>query len=163
MASERNQAIGERLKRRREELGLTQEELAQQISSITVTGNVLSRWERGRNRPSSVYLEELAQIMGVSTGYLLFGTDSQPGVVNSEAAQHLENIAESLAGIRACLGDLVSVLADSPTRGQQLQDAVAGALVQLGGDPSLIRRDDEAQPPAPSKRRARAARKPKAS
>lgn len=61
-----------RLKELRKEKKLTQEELAQKIN---VTKLTISRWERGERLPKSDKAQELADIFGVNTAYLLGYSD----------------------------------------------------------------------------------------
>jgi transcriptional regulator with XRE-family HTH domain len=150
---ERTRAIGERIKECRERLHLTQEELARMTSAATITGNVISRWERGRNRPSQPNLEELAAALGVEQGYLMFGKD-RPG--SAAAALSSREIVTELQNIGAQLGELVGVL-----RGQApgIETLVADALKTLGVDPAALPHNADGSPslapPAPPSRSSR--------
>lgn len=59
----------ERLRMARRELGLTQEELARQLGSISETQ--ISLYERGRQSPSMDNLVKIADELGLSTDWLL--------------------------------------------------------------------------------------------
>ena len=60
--------IGERLAELREEQGLTQEDLAEQIP---VGRSTIGSYETNNSQPSYAVLIELADVFGVSTDYLL--------------------------------------------------------------------------------------------
>jgi transcriptional regulator with XRE-family HTH domain len=68
MASEHVKRMGARIKDRREELGMTQRRLADQVGGAT-DGNQVSKWERGTNRPSDAKLERLAAALEVDPSY----------------------------------------------------------------------------------------------
>lgn len=152
MANERAKAIGERLKARREQLQLTQEEVARRTDAPGITGNVISRWERGKNRPSDGNLEEMATALEIDAGYLRFGND-RPVVIPPPADNG--QLLDRLAGIEARLGELVGIFSVATAPG--LEALVAGALRDLGVDPALLRTSPAAPPPAgrASKPRAR--------
>ena len=60
--------IGQKIKERRKQLGLTQEELAELLG---VTWSAVSKWEIGDRRPSDKLLQKLAKVLKVSTSYFL--------------------------------------------------------------------------------------------
>lgn len=150
MGTDRAREIGERLRERREALGLTQEEVARRCESPRITGNVVSRWERGRNRPSASNLEEVAGALGLDVSYLLFGRASA-------AAAHDGEVVDQLRGINERLGELVELarVRSAPEVGE----IVALALRTLGVDPqALPRSEPESLPPAASAPRSRRSR-----
>jgi transcriptional regulator with XRE-family HTH domain len=61
-------SIGERIKVRREQRGLTQKDLA---SALQVSAQAVSKWERGENAPDIALLVELTRLLRVSTDWLL--------------------------------------------------------------------------------------------
>ena len=65
--------LGERIKLKREELGLTQLQLAQ---ALGVTPQHISVIEKGKRSPSLDSLAKLAQELGVTTDYLITGKES---------------------------------------------------------------------------------------
>jgi transcriptional regulator with XRE-family HTH domain len=73
MAREHVQRIGARIRRRREELGLSQAAVAEEMPS-PIDGNYISRWERGQHKPSDESLDRLAEILQTDRAYFL--TDS---------------------------------------------------------------------------------------
>lgn len=54
-------SIGERIRARRQALGLTQVEVAQRNPNLD--SNLISRWERGLNVPSAASMVELAEAL----------------------------------------------------------------------------------------------------
>ena len=60
--------VAERIKMLRENLNISQQELAKKLS---VTRASVSAWEMGISTPSTVYLVELSRMFHVSTDYLL--------------------------------------------------------------------------------------------
>lgn len=165
MASERAKAVGDRIKQRRMELQLTQEELAQMTPSLTVTGNVISRWERGRNRPSHQYMEELAGALGVSSAWLLFGQSESPAAAAPANDQLLERLAAieqrldsltHLGDISKSMASLIEVLS-VPRDEAGVHGAVDHALSILDGQ-APPRTGDAGETPSASKPRARRAR-----
>ena len=65
-----NLPLGEALKQRRTEKGLTQEQLAEQLG---VSRQAVSKWEKGLSEPSTANLLALAKLYGVSVDALLQG------------------------------------------------------------------------------------------
>jgi transcriptional regulator with XRE-family HTH domain len=82
--------LGDRLKERRNRLGLTQEELAHQLGMGV---RQIHRYESGTNDPSSEVVVKLAQFLNVTTDYLLGLTDDPHGEITfsdlSETEQQL--------------------------------------------------------------------------
>lgn len=116
MAREYVQRIGARMRERREELGLSQREVADQMPGA-VTGNDISRWERGEHKPGDERLEKLAEILQTSVAYFL--TDKResatPDLSNApsqldriEAAQ--ESLTVEVAAIRVELATALTLL-----------------------------------------------------
>lgn len=66
-----------RIKELRVQRGLTQNKLAEMIGADS---NLISRWERGKSRPISLYVQKLARALGTSMDYLLGYTD-EPSLV----------------------------------------------------------------------------------
>ncbi len=67
--------IGERLTELRKSRGLSQEELAEQL---TLTRQTISKWELGQSSPDIEYVIALCEYFGVSTDYLLKGEEPAP-------------------------------------------------------------------------------------
>lgn len=84
-----NLSLGERIKRRRKELRLTQKDLA---SKMGLDNTTISKWESNTYEPDTKSLYKLAEILSVTTDYLLGRTDSPEGFVvdYSKAKDHSE-------------------------------------------------------------------------
>ena len=65
--------IGERIRERRQELGLTQDELAK---TLDVTPQHISAIETDKRAPSLDFLVRLAKMLKVTTDYLLSGEEA---------------------------------------------------------------------------------------
>lgn len=61
-------SFGERLKRVRKARNMTQDDVSAKCGICTCT---LRAWEKGRNLPNAIYLEELCLVLNVSANYLL--------------------------------------------------------------------------------------------
>lgn len=60
--------LGEALRRRRQDSGMTQELVAEQLG---VSRQAVSRWEKGEARPSSANIQALAGLYGITPAELL--------------------------------------------------------------------------------------------
>ena len=74
--------LGQRLRKRRVALGLTQKQLA---DSLGVTSQHISAIEQGKSAPSLTFLAKLGEEMGTSTDYMITGkegiiTDTIPAI-----------------------------------------------------------------------------------
>ncbi len=68
--------IAEKVKKLREQKGLSQAELARQLG---ITRSSVNAWEMGISVPSTQYIVDLAGVFDISTDYLL-GVDSSSTV-----------------------------------------------------------------------------------
>jgi transcriptional regulator with XRE-family HTH domain len=75
----KSEGFGDRLKRLRINRGLSQTELAE---SVGLRYAHIGRYERGQSKPSSEMLRRLSDILGVSTDYLLNGTEEDAAVAD---------------------------------------------------------------------------------
>lgn len=89
--------FAQRVKRLREDRGLTQEELA---ASLGLTRPAVGRWESGRSKPRLDKLDQLAALLGTSAYYLLNGDG--PERVESSAAS--ATVPMRAIGV-TCMGD----------------------------------------------------------
>jgi transcriptional regulator with XRE-family HTH domain len=104
---EKAREIGERIRTSREGLGWTQDQLARRTNNGSITGNAISRWERGAVLPRTQSLEQLAEAMGLAPGYLIFGSGGQPVATAADPA--LGRIEERLAAIDDSLRRIVEM------------------------------------------------------
>ena len=70
--------FGKRMRKRRESLGLTQEELAKMLN---VTSQHISAIEQDKRAPSLDFLAKLAEELGVSADYLISGKEAKEGLI----------------------------------------------------------------------------------
>jgi transcriptional regulator with XRE-family HTH domain len=109
MAGELARQIGERIRQRRTELGLNQGDLAALIGSTAVNNQRISDWERGVNKPSERYMEELAVALERDVSWFYSGDVSPtpdlmaalPGTENQ-----LDRIEAKLDQLLARVGDV---------------------------------------------------------
>ena len=101
--------IGSRVRSRREELRLTQEELARELG---VTHQHVSRIEAGQAAPSLELLVKLSRAFGVSADFLLTG-EPEPALSVAAAIR-----ADALlsAGVKQHLIGIIEVLRSSGER-----------------------------------------------
>jgi class 3 adenylate cyclase len=69
--------MGERIRTRREHMGLTQRDVAH---ALQVSNQAVSKWERGENAPDIETLAGLGRLLGVSVDFLL-GTHGREGEI----------------------------------------------------------------------------------
>lgn len=90
--------IGERIRQKRKEKGLTQIELA---VAVKVSSQVISNWERGYTDPSHDDVARLADVLNCSTEFL-HGRDIKKNLPDltkkdeKDIAKKLENILDSM-------------------------------------------------------------------
>ena len=82
------ETIGDRVKKERDKLGLTQGELAAKISKDLSFQNI-GNLEQGKIKRAPMYVDRLAAVLGVTVDYLMRG--------NSQQYQNNEQIHELLA------------------------------------------------------------------
>jgi transcriptional regulator with XRE-family HTH domain len=70
-----DRAIGQRIRLRRQEIGMTQKALA---NSSGVTFQQIQKYEIGANRVSAGRLARIAEALGVPMVFLLMGTQEEP-------------------------------------------------------------------------------------
>lgn len=93
------QTLGKRIMTNRKRLGLTQDQLAEQLG---VTAQAVSKWENDQSCPDISILPKLAEIFGISTDALL-GRDFREPV--HEAKVILEDDEAEPDGLHAQVGD----------------------------------------------------------
>lgn len=89
---------GERIKRERKLLGLTQEELANEVNKmfgLKINKGMVSKWENQKDDPSLVNTRYLSQFFNVTTSYLLGDTEIRNGTketTDSTCNSNMESI-----------------------------------------------------------------------
>jgi transcriptional regulator with XRE-family HTH domain len=101
------ESIGTRIKRKRTEKGLTKAELAR---SLGVTDTAVWNWEENGRRPRHGVLSSMANVLEVSTEWLVSG---KPAQVKTQAettvAQIIENAKTEISKIAGLPADRVKV------------------------------------------------------
>jgi len=97
--------FGENLKRIREEKGLTQQTLA---DNLYVTRQAVSRWEGGSRYPDLMTAKKMAQFLGVTLDELLTDDDMQlyverNGILDNAFSRRLQTVLMSLAFMSAII------------------------------------------------------------
>ena len=73
-------SIGRIIKEKRKEIGLTQEQLAEQLN---LNPKTVSRWERGTNVPDVSVLNSIAEVLSVDVEALVLGKTKENQVKTS--------------------------------------------------------------------------------
>jgi len=97
--------IGKNIKKHREELGLTQKQLAEQLG---ISNARLSNWEIGINRPDVEMLANLCRILNVSANTLL-ALEQPTRELSAEAMDVARAFDNASSEIRAAIRALLSV------------------------------------------------------
>ena len=147
MAAEYLERMGERIRARREEMGLSQDALAALLPGST-NGQRVSLWELGKHRPHNDSLEALARVLKVDVAYFMApeaekdnGTpDLFPVPTNDDIEPRLAKIEELLKENNRLLKRLATAAVPRPP-------ADLGRVAE-GSEPTT--------PTAPVKRRRRA-------
>lgn len=105
VASEIAARIGRRLRQRRDELGLTQKQVAKAMPSPDVEPQRISDWERGYNKPTERYLNELVIALKVPDISWFYETEEQDeetpdvlGALNGNSTQ-LDRIERAIKNL----------------------------------------------------------------
>lgn len=83
--------IADKIKMLREQMGITQAELAKRLG---VTRSGVNAWEMGTTTPSTMYVVELALLFGVSTDYLLDMPKTKTISVNGLTDREIASLTE---------------------------------------------------------------------
>lgn len=127
--------IGQRIKARREELGISAEELGQKIGKAKTT---IYRYELGliEKMPTSV-LESIAEVLRTSPAYLMGWTDNKS--LNSWQAQNFDNISPIHTQRLPMLGEIAC---GKPIWANEERESYVQAGVNIKADFCLIARGD---------------------
>jgi transcriptional regulator with XRE-family HTH domain len=182
MAAEMAERVGIRMRTRREELGLTQAQLAALIEG-KAEGAQVSRWERGKHQPQD--LAPIARALEVDLSYFYapepdkndtpspFDSSAAPGAldetlreireqntiildaIHHSAEQATRQRDEIIAGIETLLEALEGRVEESVTGVEHLQNAFDRVLEALDA-PDPTADSEQSSPPKPeTARRAR--------
>lgn len=78
--------LGERISALRRAKGLNQKQLAEKLN---ISPSTIGMYEQGRREPSLALIVELAEILSVSTDFLLTGHPATPAAEDSATLQQL--------------------------------------------------------------------------
>lgn len=139
MASQMGLRIGARIRARRDELGLTQKQVARAMNEAAADDDQqsaadaqrVSDWERGYNKPSERYLRQLVAALQVPDLTYFFEEPEQPDVLASLAPANGDQ-ADLLGRLIAIEKKLDQLALDTEARDLEVQ-----------------RRLDEIVPPSP--------------
>ena len=119
-----NARLGERIRARRERLGLRQADLA---AALGLSAAAVSKWERGKTAPDIGSLLPLAGLLGVTVDHLLAGEWRREGTIEA-------TVLVSAAASFTALGDRVSP-AELAAATRTLHFHVAEAVLSTDGIP----------------------------
>lgn len=104
-----NNSAGERIKLRRKELKLTQQELSR---SVGVSHVAISQWERGETEPSGENLLALAKALRCQPGYLVYGSveDDSQEIISRKTPEPIDFEDEELEREKRMLLDMFTSL-----------------------------------------------------
>ncbi|MBQ8383233.1 MAG: helix-turn-helix transcriptional regulator [Clostridia bacterium] len=94
--------VGKNIKKAREEKGLTQDALAEQLN---VTRQAVSNWENEKTQPDIETLDQIAQILGVDIERLIYGQERKFTI---EKHYHTEKSVEGGVTFGAVLAMVIS-------------------------------------------------------
>ncbi|MEZ5997780.1 MAG: helix-turn-helix domain-containing protein [Hyphomonas sp.] len=88
-----DRVVGQRIRWRRRELGLTQEQLAELLN---LTFQQVQKYEKGVNRVSAGRLFEIAAVMGAPIGYFYEGAEAELSDERLHAAEDRDRVQAPL-------------------------------------------------------------------
>jgi len=115
--------LGTRIKLAREREGLSQEDVARRFK---VHRAAVSQWENGKTHPSSGKLAELADVLSVSTEWLL--GSSHKSLASVDAVQVADVAPSYLETSRTATSDIAALLPDMPPK---VRDALAALILAI--------------------------------
>lgn len=86
-------ASGKRIKQLRQEMNLSQEQLAEKLN---VSQNMIAKIECGLRRPSVDFLIELAQFFEISLHYIVIGTSKEATDKKRQIEEAIEQIDQMM-------------------------------------------------------------------
>ena len=124
--------MGERIKKLRKTLGMTQAEFAKKIGSVQ---NTLTGYESGRRNPSNAVIVSICNIFGVSEEWLREGTGE---MFLPEPGNEVEEIAQA-HGLGRKYAILMKRLLELP---EETQDAVMRLILQVANDVAAMEEEE---------------------
>ena len=136
IATRVDEYVGERIRMRRTELGLTQEELA---AALKISYQQVQKYETGANRVSAGRLFEIAQRLQVDMAYFFSGLEQKPdskpmehGGKNRSTIELVRNFSEIEDNtIRTAVAGLIKSIAQRSKEGASAADLL---MPNVGND-----------------------------
>ncbi|RZM12337.1 MAG: XRE family transcriptional regulator [Pedobacter sp.] len=91
--------LGKRIRQRREELGWTQDDLAQKFP-LKSGKQTISRWESGKHEPGLADIKRLAELLDVTIIWLIEGTEPDLKVMQQPPAGYILMPAEEVVDMQ---------------------------------------------------------------
>ena len=101
--------FGEAIKQKREQLGMTQQDLAEKLF---VSRQTVCRWENGSRRPELVMAKKIAMVLGISMDELIPGEAVQDYTPPKEPPVDISCVKVMLSGIMLLLIAVFFYVAD---------------------------------------------------
>lgn len=92
-----NDNFAKQLKMLRKKMGISQEELAEQLG---VTPQSVSKWEGGKSYPDTAKLVEIAKFFKVSLDTLVFEDDAQTPIAKDDSADSMDRVEQALKNMQ---------------------------------------------------------------
>lgn len=126
--------FSEKLYKLRKKSGLSQEQLAEQLS---VSRQAISKWESGQSVPESEKLIVISNYFNVSLDYLLKDNDLNQITSENDNSFQTTNKTKWLLGIISCIGGVVCLIVwgmlsiFNPNASSQLSES---SMIQIDGN-----------------------------
>jgi transcriptional regulator with XRE-family HTH domain len=130
MAAEYLERMGARIRDRREELGLTQDDVARRMPG-KITHNRISLWERGKNRPRDDALESLAGVLGVPVSYFMMSEPDKTKTPDLAGVMAPDESRSQLDAIERKLDMILAALALIPAPDEDARKSTGSLLDAL--------------------------------
>ena len=132
------ESIGKRICALRKAKGMKQEELAQRLD---ISGQAVSKWENDQTCPDVSLLPRLAEILGVTTDYLLTGEQEQTPPVRIVPEEERKDMKDLMLKVLVESKDGDKVRVNLPVQLIQLAQDMGLELPQLSGNAALKKVD----------------------
>jgi transcriptional regulator with XRE-family HTH domain len=122
--------FGEAIKKRREELGLTQQDLAQKLF---VSRQTVCRWENGSRYPDLIMAKKITLVLGISLDALIPGQEVPEYTLPKEPTIDLSCVKVMLTGIFLLVVGTFLIAADAGNMDFAAICFIGGIIVFLVG------------------------------
>ena len=130
------ETIGERIAKKRKEVGLTQNKLAEKL---IISNKAVSKWESGLSSPSIDLLPNLADILNCSIDYLVRGNREEDYSINEEISIKIDELRNKiLEDIEKQVSAVAYDVWISSLKFSQLKNNVLYLLTQSESSKSVI-------------------------